>query len=142
MTNTPRIFASTIFTAIAIFLMSYTWLPARANLQNEKGKVTNIFSQANTWYEVEIITTSGTRVTCRARRGWPLIGPSRCPLEKFENLLGQTVNVLHDKKHPYEVTDSSSNMIIEYSVHRKTHAISIVLAVLMLVMAFLVWRRK
>jgi hypothetical protein len=142
MTNTPRIFASTIFTAIAIFLISYTWLPARANLQNEKGKVTNIFSQANTWYEVEIITTSGTRVTCRARRGWPLIGPSRCPLEKFENLLGQTVNVLHDKKHPYEVTDSSSNMIIEYSVHRKTHTISIVLAVLMLVMAFLVWRRK
>lgn len=142
MTNTSRIFASIIFTAIAIFLISYTWLPARANLQNEKGKVTNIFSQANTWYEVEIITTSGTRVTCRARRGWPLIGPSRCPLEKFENLLGQTVNVLHDKKHPYEVTDSSGNMIIEYSAHRKTQTISIVLAVLMLVMAFLVWRRK
>jgi len=142
MTNISRIFASTIFTAIAIFLISYTWLPARANLQDEKGKVTNIFSQANTWYEVEIITTSGTRVTCRARHGWPLIGPSRCPLEKFENLLGQTVNVLHDKKHPYEVTDSSSNMIIEYSAHRKTHTISIVLAALMLVMAFLVWRRK
>lgn len=138
MTNTPRIFASAIFAAIAIFLVSYTWLPARHNLQNEKGKITNIFSRANTWYEVEIITTSGVRVTCRARRGWPLIGPSRCPLEKFENLLGQTVNVLHDKKHPYEVTDSSSNTVIEYSAHRKTHTISIVLAVLMLVMAFLV----
>jgi hypothetical protein len=141
MTNTPRIFASSIFVAIAIFLVSYTWLPARQNLQNEEGKVTNIFSQPNTWYEVEIITSSGARVTCRARRGWPLIGPSRCPLEKFENLLGQTVDVLHDKKHPYEVKDRN-NTVIEYSAHRKAHTTSIVLAVLMLAMAFFVWRRK
>jgi len=141
MTNTPRIFASSIFVAIAIFLVSYTWLPARQNLQNEEGKVTNIFSRPNTWYEVEIITSSGARVTCRARRGWPLIGPSRCPLEEFENLLGQTVDVLHDKKHPYEVKDRS-NMVIEYSAHRKAHTTSIVLAVLMLAMAFFVWRRK
>ncbi len=141
MTNTSHIFASSIFVAIAIFLVSYTWLPARQNLQNEEGKVTNIFAQPNTWYEVEIITSSGTRVTCRSRRGWPLIGPSRCPLGKFENLIGQTVTVLHDHKHPYEVI-ASSGMVVEYSAHRKANTISIVLAVLMLAMAFFVWRHK
>jgi hypothetical protein len=141
MANTPRIFASSIFVAIAIFLVSYTWLPARHNLQNEEGKVTNIVSRPNTWYEVEIITSSGARVTCRARRGWPIIGPSRCPLEKFENLLGQTVSVLHDKNHPYEVKERNT-MVIDFSAHRKAHTTSIILAVLMLAMAIFVWRGK
>ncbi len=142
MTHSSRIFASSIFVAIAIFLLNYTWLPSLSSMQNEKGTVSNILSQTNTWYEVEMIATSGTRITCRTRRGWSLMGPSRCPLEKFETLLGQTVNILHDKKHPYEVTDSSGNIIIEYSAHKKVRTISIALATLMLLMAFLVWRRK
>lgn len=142
MANAPRIFASSIFVAIAIFLVIYTWLPARGTLQSEEGKVSNISPQPNTWYEVVIITSSGARVTCRARRGWSLIDQSRCPLEKFENLIGQTVNVLHDKKHPYEVKDRSNDTVIDFSAHRQARTISIVLAVVMLAMAFFAWRRK
>lgn len=141
MTNTARILASSVFTAIAIFLVIYTWLPPRQDLQNEDGKVTNIFARPNTWYEVEIITSSGTRVTCRTRRGWPVFGAGRCPLEKFENLLGQGVNVLHDGKHPYEVTDRGTR-IIDYSAYRKAQMVTIALAVLMLAMAYMVWRRR
>jgi hypothetical protein len=141
MTNTPRIVASLIFAAIAVFLVSYTWLPARDTLQSEEGKVTRILPLPNTWHEVEIITASGVRLTCRARRGWPLFGPSRCPLEEFEKLPGQTVNVQHDNKHPFEVA-VGSHKVIEYSAHREAQMISIVLAGFMLAMAFLVWRRK
>lgn len=141
MARTSRLFTSLIFAAIAFFLVIYTWLPARDSLRREETKVTQIISQPNTWYEVEIITLSGARINCRTRRGWPLFGPSRCPLEKFENLLGQTVNIMHDGKHPYEVT-TGNQMVIEYSAHRQTSLIAFVLAGLMLALALLVWRRK
>lgn len=141
MTNTSRLFAAIAFAAIAMFLVAYTWLPARDSLRREEAKVTQIISQPNTWYEVQITTSSGSRVNCRARRGWPLVGPSRCPLEKLEYLLGQTVNIIHDGKHPYEVT-AGNQMVIDYSAHRQTQTIAFVLAGLMLALALLVWRRK
>jgi hypothetical protein len=141
MTITSRPIASLVFATIAIFLVIYTWLPARDSLKRGEAKVTNIVSQPNTWYEVEFTTSNGTRITCRARRGWPLAGPNRCPLEKFEHLLGQSVAVMHDGKHPYEIT-AGNEMVIDYSAHRKAQTIAIVFAGLMLAMAFLVWRRK
>lgn len=141
MTITSRLIPSLVFATIAIFLVIYTWLPARDSLQRDEARVSNIVSQPNTWYEVELTTSSGTRITCRARRGWPLVGPNRCPLEKFERLLGQSVAVMHDRNHPYEIT-AGSEIVIDYSAHRKTQMIAIVLAGLMLAMAFLAWRRK
>jgi len=141
MTVAPRLFASILFAAIAIFLVVYTWLPARNSLQREEAKVVNIIHQSNTWYEVEIITSNGSQITCKTRRGWPLFGPNRCPLEKFEHFLGKSITVMHDGKRPYEVT-SGDEMIIDYSAHRKVQIIAIVLAVLMLAMAVFVWRRK
>ena len=141
MTDTPRLFASTVFVAIAIFLVLYTWLPARNSLQREEAKVINIIPQTNTWYKVEIITANGSQITCRTRRGWPLFGPSKCPLEKFEHFLDRNITVMHDGKRPYEVT-SGKEMVIDYSAHRQAQTIAIVLAVLMLAMAFLVWKRK
>jgi hypothetical protein len=141
MTDTPRLFASLVFVVISILLVIYTWLPARNSLQHEEAKVTNIIPQSNTWYEVEIITSNGSRITCRTRRGWPIVGPNTCPLEKFEHFLGGSVNVMHDGKHPYEVT-AGNETIIDYSAHRKAQIIAIVLAGLMLAMAAFVWRRK
>lgn len=141
MSNTPRVFASLIFFVIAIFLVIYTWLPARDSLQRGEAKVTNIISQPNTWYEVEITTSNSARITCRARRGWPLAGPSRCPLEIFERLLGQDVSVMHDGKRPYEIK-AGNETVIDYSAHRKAQIIAIALAGLMLIMAVLVWRRR
>jgi hypothetical protein len=141
MSNAPRLFATLVFAVIAIFLVIYTWLPARDSLQRDEAKVTNIIPQSNTWYEVEITTSNGTRITCSARRGWPLAGPNRCPLEKFERLLGQSASVMHDGKRPYQIM-AGKEMVIDYSVHRKAQIIAIVLAGLMLVMAVFVWRRK
>jgi hypothetical protein len=140
MTLTARLLASLIFAAIAIFLVGYTWLPARANLQRESGKITQIIAQPNTWYEVEIITASSVRLTCRTRRGWPLFGPSRCPLEAFESYLGQTADILHDGKRPFELV-VAGRRVIDYAAHRQAQALAIVLAGLMLAMALWVFRR-
>lgn len=141
MNSNLRLFTSLIFAAISIFLVIYTWLPARDSLQRSEAKIGNIVSLPNTWYEVEITTASGTRISCRSRRGWPLAGPSRCPIEKFERLLGQDVVVLHDGKQPFEIT-SGSDLVIDYAAHRKAQMIAILLAGLMLAMALMVWRRK
>jgi hypothetical protein len=141
MSNAARRFATLVFALIAIFLTVYTWLPSRDSLERAEARVTGIAAQANTWHEVEITTSDGTRLTCRTRRGWPLIGPSLCPLEKFEALRGQGVSVAHDGRRPYEVV-AGSQVIVDYSAHRRTQAIAITLAGLMLAMAVLVWRRR
>jgi hypothetical protein len=141
MSNAPRLFATLVFVVIAIFLVTYTWLSARNGLQRDEATVTSIIPQSNTWYEVVIITSNGTRITCRARHGWPLAGPNRCPLEKFERLLGRSVSVLHNGKRPYEITYGKET-VIDYSAHRKAQIIAIVLAGLMLVMAVFVWGQK
>jgi hypothetical protein len=140
MTFTARLLASLIFAAIAIFLVGYTWLPAQASLQRESGKITHIVAQPNTWHEVEIITASGVRLTCRTRRGWPLFGPSRCPLETFERFLGQTADILHDGKRPFEVVVAGQR-VIDYAAHRQARTLALVFAVLMLAMALWVFRR-
>jgi hypothetical protein len=141
MTHPSRLFAAFLFAAIALFLVSYTWLPSRQGLQREDGQVTHITPQANTWYEVEITTASGARITCRTRRGWPIAGPDRCPLDQFERVLGQTVQVSHDGKHPYEVSVGSQTLVA-YSAHRKVQMLALALAGFMLVLAAWVWRRK
>lgn len=141
MSTMPRRFASIVFAAIAIFLVIYTWLPARDGLQHSEAKVSNIISQPNTWYEVEITTSTGIRLGCRTRRGWPLFGPNRCPLEKFERLQGRNLAVMHDSKRPYEIT-AGSEMVIDYAAHRKAQIVALVVAVLMLAMAAFVWKRK
>lgn len=141
MTNTTRLLVSLIFAGIAVFLVGYTQLPSFDGLRREEAKVTNVIAQPNTWYEVEITTSSGIRITCRTRRGWPLVGPNLCPLEQFENLVGQTVQVLHDTEQPYEVT-LGTRLIIDYAAHRKARMIAFVLAGLALAMAILIWRRK
>jgi hypothetical protein len=141
MAKPARLFVAFIFFAIALFLVSNTWLPARDSLRSEPGKVSRILAQPNTWHEVEITAASGARVTCRARRGWPLAGPSRCPLEAFEPYLGQSVTVLHDGSRPYEVT-ADGRMLLSYSVHRQALLIAWAGAGLMLAMAIGVWRRK
>ena len=140
-TDSSRIFFSLILVGISIFLLIYTWVPAHDNLLREEGRITNIISRPNTWYEVEIVTSSGVRVSCRTRRGWPLIGPSRCPLEKFEQYLGQSVTLGYDGKRPYEVL-AGNEIVMNYSSHRQAQLIAVVISVMMLALSFLVWRRK
>lgn len=140
MTLTTRLLTSLVFAAIAVFLVGYTWLPARASLQREVGRIAQIIPQPNTWHEVEIITASGVRLTCRTRRGWPLFGPNRCPLEAFERYLGQTADILHDGKRPFELVVAGQR-VIDYAAHRQARTLALVLAFLMLAMAFWVFRR-
>lgn len=141
MNNTTRLFASIVFIAISIFLVFYTWLPARDSLQREEAKITNIISLANTWYEVEITTSNGNRIACRTRHGWPLLGPNRCPLEKLQDLQGQNMTVAHDGKRPYEIM-VDNKMVIDFNAHRKAQITALAFAGLMLSMAILVWKLK
>lgn len=48
MTITSRHISSLVFISIAIFLLIYTWLPARDSLQRDEARVSNIVSQPNT----------------------------------------------------------------------------------------------
>jgi hypothetical protein len=136
-----RRLAALIFASIAIFLVIYTWLPARTSLQTDEARVERVEARPNTWFEVELITASGARITCPGRSGWPLLGPSRCPIAEFQRLLGQTVTMLHDGRRPYEVI-VGPDKVVDYSASRKSQIIALALAGLMLVLAVLVWRRK
>ena len=130
----PQHFAAAVLAAIAVFLALYTWLPSRDGLQLDAAVVSAITPQRNTWFEVALTTSSGKRITCRTRRGWPLLGPSRCPLAAFETLLGQRVSVLHDDQRAFEVR-AGSQIVVDYWAHRKQQTIALVLAGLLLVTA-------
>ncbi len=138
--HSARLFAALAFTACAIFLVSYTWLPSRSDLQREQGTVSHISRQLNTWYEVEVTTASGARVSCRTRRGWPLLGPDRCPLEALERYLDQTVTVAHDGQRLFEVT-AGDRIVMDYAAHQQARTIAVVAAVILLALAFLAWKR-
>lgn len=137
----PRIFASAIFAGIAIVLVIQTRVPPRGGLRAAEGAVTSIRAARNTWYEVEISTADGARLTCRGRRGGPAIGPSRCPIEAFEQVLGARVSVLHDGQRPFEVK-RGGEVILGYSAHRRGQTMGIALAGLMFAGAVGVWVRR
>ena len=141
MDKNARYFASVTLAVIAVVLIAYTWVPARSSLRSEDGQVTNIVSRPNTWFEVEITMVSGAKVSCRTRRGWPLFGPQRCPLEKLEPLLGRPIVVTHDGSHPYEVK-SAGLSIMDFSAHRWSQLIGFTLGILLLAAAYWVQRRK
>ncbi len=130
----PQFSAAAVLAAIAVFLVIYTWLPSRDGLQREEAVVSAITPQRNTWFELVLTTNSGVRIACRTRRGWPLLGPSRCPLEAIEPLVGQSVSVLHDGKRPYEI-QAGSQIVLDFSAHRKLQMFALVLAGALLVMA-------
>lgn len=137
----PRIFASATFAGIAIVLASQTWVPPRGGLRADEGAVTSVRAARNTWYEVEISTADGARLTCRGRRGGPAIGPSRCPIDAFEQELGKRVSVFHDGQRPFEVK-RGDEVILAYAAHRRGQVIGIALAGLTLVGAVLTWVRR
>lgn len=135
-----RILASAGFVALAVFLVMTTWVPGAAQLRRESAQVAAITAQANTWYEVEILTVSGARLTCRTRRGWPLLGPDRCPLERFERVQGQLLQVMHDGLRPYDVI-AGAERVVDMDAHKSARAIAVMLALLLLAMAAGVWWR-
>lgn len=141
MNTLPRLVGSLVFAAIAFFLVFITWLPARDGLHLTQATVRNIISLQNTWYEVQITTEEGSQMTCRTKRGWPLLGPTRCPLERLEQLIGQNVSIMHDGKTFFEMK-AGNEVVIDYAAHRKAQLIAIALSGLMLILAVLVWWRR
>ena len=140
MTFAVRLVVSIVFSGMAAFLVVYTWVPARGSLQVDASRVTRIAAQPNTWYEVDITTESGQRLTCRGRYGWPLLGPARCPIERFQPLLGQSVTVAHDGRRAHEVL-AGTQTVVSLAAGRQARAVAVALAGLMLLMAAWVWRR-
>jgi len=132
---------SVTFAAIAIYLAYATWVPGRDGMRNEPGTVIDIALRPNTWREVTIVTAGGARLTCRGRPGWPLAGPNRCPIERFETLVGRTVHVLHDGGHAYEVM-AEGQAVVSYADQRTAQVIGGVLAALMLAMSARIGWRK
>lgn len=132
----PQLIAPTVLATIAVYLIFLTWLPSRQDLLPEEAVVSAITPQRNTWFELVLTTGSGSRLTCRTRRGWPPFGPSRCPIEALEPLLGQKVMVLHDGHRPLEIR-AGGQLMLNFSAHRKAQVIAWVIAVVLL--AFAVW---
>lgn len=133
--------AAAVFAGIAVFLLITTWVPGRGSLRQEAGRVIAVTPQANTWHEVGFVTDGGAALSCRSRRGWPALGAGRCPLDAFEALRGQTVQILHDGRRPYEVV-SGSRVVLALGDHRAVQFAGLAGAVLMLGMAVAAWRRQ
>ena len=139
MNQSTRIFVSLIFAGIALFMLNTSCVPNRQSLKQDSAKVTQIIPKKNTWYEVEILTTSGTKLTCKGKRGGPAMGPDRCPIEKFEALIDKTVHVSYKNHSPYEVKLGGMT-IIDYEAFQKSQKVAIFIAGLMSVMAIGVWK--
>jgi hypothetical protein len=141
MNSTAQLFTSLTFFSIALFLLVYTWVPSKDTLQLHEATISTIIPKANTWYEIQIITSDGAPIICKTRRDWPLFGPSRCPLEKIELLIGQKVSILDNGKQVFEMK-FGNEMIIDYSAHRKGQKIGFMLSIFMVIMSILVWKYK
>lgn len=140
MTLATRIFASLAFAGSATVLIATTWLPLEGSLRRGEATLAGIVAQSNTWHEVQLITTDGIRLACRGRHGWPLLGPDRCPLDKFGRATGQTLSVLHDGKRPLAVT-AGKDVIVDLAAQQKARLVAFAIALMLLLMAALVWRK-
>lgn len=132
MNKTSTIIASSTFIFIAIVLIVYSWVPFYSGLLREHAKIVNITKRPGTIYQVEFKTLSGMILTCKARRQWPPKIINTCPLEKFEKLIGQTIIVLHNGKHPFEIRSTNDNIIVSYKTHRLRQLFLDIVALLML----------
>lgn len=141
MNSQTRIFASSMFVLVAIVLMVSTGVPSRAGLKQETGKITQIISKPATWYEVEIITASGVRLSCKTKRENYSLRSKMCPLELLELNQGKTVEVQYKKTTPYQLS-LNKQFIIDYSAFKKMQMLGVLGAVLMLFMAAGVWKIK
>ncbi|MBN1934036.1 MAG: hypothetical protein JW934_05205 [Anaerolineae bacterium] len=127
-----------VFAAIAGFLIVYTWVPGQRSLTREQGRVTQVVKQKNTWYQATIVTQSGVTLTCRARKN-PMAWASRCPIEEMEKRVGTPVTVSYAQETLY-IIESGDVTLLGLQEHRQAQATAIVLAIMLLGMAFMaVW---
>ncbi|RRS30026.1 MAG: hypothetical protein P794_08705 [Epsilonproteobacteria bacterium (ex Lamellibrachia satsuma)] len=135
--------AAFIFLAIGIFLVIYSWAPSRSSLTEEQGKIVRIVPHRATRYNVEIITPTGNRLSCKenALRQWPPGTINRCPIEKFSPLVGKNITVLHDGRFIYEAK-FKGNTILSHRVFRHFQVMMDIMALLMIGIGVVVWRRS
>ena len=135
-------FAALIFIAIGGILILYSWPPSRAALQEDQAQIIRIVSRPATRYNVELQTTDGRVLTCveNALDRWPPRAINRCPIEQFKPLVGQSVKVLHDGAHIYEV-ESDHEKVLSYAVFRRFQIGMDLMALLMIGIGITAWRR-
>jgi hypothetical protein len=136
-------FAAFIFFGIGIFLVIYSWTPSRSSLTKEQGKIVRIVPHRATRYNIEIITQIGNKLSCKenALRQWPPDAINRCPIEKFSPLVGKNIAVLHDGRFIYEA-EFKGNIILSYRAFRHFQVIMDIIALLMIGIGVVVWRRS
>ena len=133
-------FAALVFIAIGVFLLAYSWPPGRGSLQEDQARIIRIIPHQATRYNVELRTPEGVELSCveNALNGWPPSAINRCPIEKFKPLVGQTVMVLHDGKHIYEVK-TKDEIVLSYDVFRGFQLMIVLVALVMVGIAVVVW---
>ena len=104
-------FASIVFIAIGIVLVIYSCPPGRGSLIESQAKIVRIVSYPGTRYNVELRTTDGLVLTCveNSLDKWPPSTIDRCPIQNFRPYVGQSVEVLHNRKYIYEAKIKKQN---------------------------------
>jgi hypothetical protein len=142
MNKNANLFASFICFVIAVGLVVYSWVPGLWALQEDQAKIIRIVPYPATRYNVEVLTSKGTRLSCveNALRKWPPSAINRCPIEKFYPLVGKTVRVLHDGRYIYEVKVRNET-VLPFSVFHRFQLMMILTALLMSGMGIALWHR-
>ncbi len=133
-------FAALLFIGIGIFLLIYAHPPRWATLQEETARVVRIVPLRATRYNVEVVTASGTKLSCveNALRDWPPPSFNRCPISQLASLVGMQVKVWHDGEHFYQI-ESQGEMVLSYSAFLRFQILFGLVALLMMGLGVLVW---
>lgn len=108
-----------MYSAIAVTLIIYSWVPAKSALQQAQARIVSIVPYPATRYDTRFITADGQQLSCVAKglRGWPPAPVNRCPIETLAAPVGETVTVLHDGQAVYEVRQGQQ-VLLSYSAFR------------------------
>jgi len=124
-----------VFWLLAAFCLWVTWVPDKASLTEETGRVTRVYPH-RAWVDVDITTDSGRLLQCSGR-SWS----KRCPEAAFLELQASAtpVTVKYHGKTPYEVT-AAGQTIVAYADFRQAQGVLLLVVLLLLGMGYIAGR--
>ncbi len=143
MNNQGRLLVLIVFSAIAITLVVYGWVPARSSLQQDQARIVAIMPHPGTRYNAIFVTGDGRRLTCieNTLREWPPALLNRCPVDTFAAHLGEPVTVLHDGHVVYAVR-RGQQVLLPYSAFRWVQGVLLIVALIMVAVSVHYWIRN
>lgn len=124
-----------VFWLLAVFCLWVTWVPGKANLVEETGRITRVYPH-RAWVDVDITTDSGILLQCSGK-SWS----KRCPEDAFLELQASAtpVTVKYRGKTPYEVT-AGDRIVVAYADFRQAQGVMLLVVLLLLGMGYIAGR--